>query len=195
MTNMEYTVSEACKNDAALIAEGIMSAIGEEICIDLGGGKERLADVKRLFTELAEKETSQYSYRNTLVAKDKNGNTVGVIVVYDGALLHTMRQDFVDKYNEIFNGNMLESELDDETTPDEIYIDTLMVRPEYRRQGLGALLIDGASKKFSNSGKPLGLLVDYINPNARKLYAKVGFEGKGMRKFCGVEMEHMQRAL
>lgn len=192
---MEYTITEACRKDATMIAEGIMSAIGEEICIELGGGRDHLTEVKRLFTELAEKETSQYSYRNTLVAKDETGKTAGVIVVYDGALLHTMRQDFVNKYNEIFNGNMLENELDEETTSDEIYIDTLMVRPEYRRQGIGALLIEGAAKKFSDSGKPLGLLVDYTNQKARKLYSKVGFEGKGMRKFCGVEMEHMQRAL
>lgn len=145
---MEYNITEACRKDATMIAEGIMSAIGEEICIELGGGRDHLTEVKRLFTELAEKETSQYSYRNTLVAKDETGKTAGVIVVYDGALLHTMRQDFVNKYNEIFNGNMLENELDEETTSDEIYIDTLMVRPEYRRQGIGALLIEGAAKNF-----------------------------------------------
>lgn len=192
---MKYIVKEASKKDANVIAEGIMSAIGEEICTDLGGGKERLGDVKRLFSELAEQECSQYSYLNSLVAVDEDDRIAGVIVAYDGELLHSLRMTFVEKYNEIFNAEMKESELDDETTPDEIYIDTLMVRPEYRRQGVGALLIGGVIKKFAYSGKPIGLLVDYTNPNARKLYAKVGFEGLGTRKFCGVDMEHMQMPL
>lgn len=192
---MTYRVIGASKEDADIIAEGIMTAIGEEICSDLGGGKDRLPDVRRLFRELAEKETSQYSYLNTLKAIDETGNIAGVIVAYDGANLYNLRKDFIDKYNEIFHTAMTDKDLDDETTPDEIYIDTLMVRSEFRRQGVGGLLIEETAKKHAWSGKPLGLLVDYTNPNARKLYIKSGFEGKGMRKFCGVEMEHMQRSM
>lgn len=192
---MIYRIIGASKEDADVIAEGIMTAIGEEICTDLAGGKENLPMVRRLFRELAEKETSQYSYLNTLKAVDENGAIAGVIVAYDGADLHTLRQDFVDKYNELFNATLSESDFDDETSPDEIYIDTLMVGSAYRRQGIASMLIDELGKKYAGCGKALGLLVDYTNPNARKLYAKSGFESKGMRKFCGVEMEHMQKAL
>lgn len=190
---MKYRVVRAVKEDAEIIAEGVMVAIGEEICIDLGGGRDNLPEVMRFFKELAEKETSQYSYLNTLKAVDEFGNIAGVIVAYDGAKLYELRKDFIDKYNEIFHLAMKDEDLEDETSPDEIYIDTLMVRNEYRRQGIGSLLIESLAEKHIGCGKQLGLLVDYVNPNARKLYVKLGFEKKGMRKFCGVEMEHMQR--
>lgn len=192
---MKYRVVGASIEDAEIIAEGVMAAIGEEICIDLGGGRDSLQEVKRFFKELAEKETSQYSYLNTLKSVDECGNIAGVIVAYDGAKLYDLRKAFIDKYNEIFHGSMTEKDLEDETSPDEIYIDTLMVRDEYRRQGIGSLLIESVAEKHAGCGKQLGLLVDYDNPNARKLYVKSNFEGKGNRKFCGVEMEHMQRPL
>ena len=191
---MDFIIKEARKEDSDFIAEGIMTAVGDEICSSLAESLQKGNDsVRQLFSNIAAMDKSQYSYHNALIAYDKYGNKAGVIVAYDGAGLHDLRQPFVDAYNDMSGLNLSESEFDDETSPDEIYIDTVMVKPEYRRKGLGSALIHEIEHKYSKSGKPLGLLVDYENPNAKKLYEELGFKAVGQRRFAGTEMLHMQK--
>lgn len=190
----KFIISPAKKEDSDFIAEGVMTAVGEEICEDLS--KNLLPDigtVKTLFSNIASMENSQYSYRNALIAHDKDGNRAGVIVAYDGADLHELRQPFVDAYNKMCGTQFQESDFDDETSDDEIYIDTLMVGKKYRNQGLGGELIRAIEKKYAGQPKPIGLLVDYQNPGAFQLYEKMGFSRVDDRKFCGVEMRHMKK--
>lgn len=190
---MEFRIRNARKEDADFIAEGILEAVGHEACdhmaaeLPVGAGS-----VKDLFSKVASLEKSQYSYHNALIAEDEEGNRAGVIVAYDGAKLHELRVAFIDEYNRRCGTSYEESEMDDETDPSEIYIDTLCVRPAYRRNGLGGKLIASVAEKFKQSGKPLGLLVDHENPNAKSLYEKSGFSPIGPRRFLGIEMLHMQ---
>ncbi|MDE6342790.1 MAG: GNAT family N-acetyltransferase, partial [Muribaculaceae bacterium] len=187
---MKVTIREGKKEDAAFIAQGIMDAIGEEICREIGRNSDNpLLSAKELFTRTAAEECSQYSYRNALIAEDESGMPAGVAVSYDGSALHLLREAFVKIYNEMYDANLREEEFDDETSPDEIYLDTLAVKPEYRGRGLGSQLIAAVEARHAGSGKPLGLLVDYDNRQARHLYEKIGFGSKGARCFCGVEME------
>ncbi len=191
---MDFHISQAKKEDSGFIAEGIITAVGTEISDDFANKfLPGAGTVKEFFSKLACSEFSQYSYKNSLIAFDSENNRVGVIVAYDGAVLHQLRQTFVNAYNEWCGTDAKESDFDDETSPDEIYVDTLMVRPEYRGNGIGGRLIEEVEKKFKVHGKPLGLIVDYDNINAQKLYSKSGFKQKGSRKFCGVEMIHMQK--
>lgn len=179
----------AAEADAPFLAEAIMTAIGREVCADIAPDLERLQAV---FARCAARADSQYSYRNALVALGPGDTRAGAIIGYDGALLHQLRQIFVDEYNAEFGTALKEADFDDETDPTEIYIDTLMVRPEFRRQGIGAQLIAAFGERHTH--KPLGLLVDFSNPNARALYVKSGFSPAGPRPFCGTMMEHMIRA-
>lgn len=97
-------ITNATKADAPMIARSVMDAIGEEICKDIAGEGHSLADVERLFTDLAMREDSQYSYLNTLAAVDEeSGETVGVCVGYDGADLHRLRKAFFSKAKEILD--------------------------------------------------------------------------------------------
>ncbi len=190
---MNFTITNAGKDDADFIAEGIMEAVGSEICHNLAGGFiPGAGTVKGLFSRIASEDFSQYSYRNALIAKDENGERAGVIVAYDGADLHELREAFVKEYNRMCGTDYKESDYDDETDEGEIYIDTLAVRPEYRNHGLGTKLIYEVKSRSAHMKKPIGLLVDPDNPNARKLYEKIGFKWIGNRKFAGVDMHHMQ---
>lgn len=193
---MNYNIRNGRKEDAEFIAEGIMAAIGEEICREIGSNSDYpLQSAKELFRQTASEECSQYSYRNALMAEDDNGKTVGVALSYDGDDLHHLRKTFVKIFNEMYGTDIREEDFDDETSSDEIYLDTLAVIPEARGQGLGSRLIAAVMKRHERSDKPLGLLVDYENSNARHLYEHLGFESKGGRRFCGVEMEHMQKTM
>ncbi|MBO5267141.1 MAG: GNAT family N-acetyltransferase [Muribaculaceae bacterium] len=176
----------------AMIACAVVEAIGDELALHLAGSPDRIPLVYAVFSSLAMREDTQYSYKNALVALDPDDEVAGIIVCYDGARLHELRKAFIDLANKTLGTDFDEATLADETSDDEIYLDSLCVFERYRGQGLGAKLIQAAAKRHKESGKPLGLLVDYDNPRARKLYVKLGFRSVGERPFAGTVMEHMQ---
>ncbi|MBJ2187738.1 MAG: GNAT family N-acetyltransferase [Muribaculaceae bacterium] len=182
----------ARKTDAPAIARTVMMAVGDEISLSFAGTPDRLPLVTEVFTRLAESENSQYSYTNTLVALTPEGKVAGAIVSYDGAELHRLRREFISVANEVLGMDMREEEFTDETSSDEVYLDSLCVFPEYRGQKLAGRLIEAACRRHVDAGKPVGLLVDPDNPRARRLYESLGFREVGQRPFAGVMMHHMQ---
>lgn len=184
-------IINARKHDAPLIARSIMAAVGEEICRGLAGENHSLADVEKLFTTLAERDDTQYSYLNTLVAIDDDGTPVGVCIGYDGARLEELRLPFFTMVKEILDIDL--GDVDDETDASEFYIDTLAVLPEYRGRGIATALLNASAERAALLEKPAGLLVDKENTRARKLYEKCGFTQIGERPFCYVLMDHLQR--
>ncbi len=191
MKKSEFKIVPAQKSDAPYIADAVIGAIGHEIAGKFAGSPSRLPLVKEMFTRLASREDSQYSYRNAMVALVPDGQVAGVVVCYDGERLHSLRRAFVQEAHEVLGLDINEEDMVDETSPDEIYLDSLCVFPPYRGLGLGRELIQAAFDAHSASGKPMGLLVDYDNPDARRLYVSLGFEPRGHRPFALVEMEHM----
>lgn len=183
-------ITNARKEDAPLIARSIMEAVGEEICLSLAGENHTLADVEALFTGLALRDDSQYSYLNTLVALDDSGKAMGVCVGYDGAKLHALREPFFEAARDMLGADM--GDIDDETDASEFYLDTLAVLPEYRGRGVASKLIMASVERAKSIGKAAGLLVDKDNIRARRLYEKVGFRQVGERPFCYVMMDHLQ---
>lgn len=173
-----------------MIAQSVMAAIGDEICLGLAGEKNTLDDVRRMFTTLAGRDDSQYSYLNTLAAVTDEGETVGVCVGYNGALLHELRKAFIEEAKKELGLEF--DEMEDETDPSEFYLDTLAVNPEYRGQGIAKKLLRASIDRAAEIGKPAGLLVDKTNANARRLYESIGFRQVGERPFCFVLMDHLQ---
>lgn len=182
-------IIDARRGDARKIAQAVMMAVGEEICLDFAGADHTVQDVEELFTELAGMEDSQYSYRNALVALDDNGEVAGVCIGYDGARLHELRERFFEVAERRLNRDM--RGMTDETSPDEYYLDTLAVWPAYRGAGLGGRLLLAQAGRASAVGKPAGLLVDKDNPKAEALYRRLGFGPAGERPFADVMMNHM----
>lgn len=182
-------ITDARRQDAPMIARAVMMAVGDEICRDFAGNDHTLEDVEALFTELAAMDDSQYSYLNTLVALDDEGNVAGVCIGYDGALLHQLRERFFEAAKRRLGRDM--AGMADETTPDEYYLDTLAVSPQYRGQKLGGKLLLAQAARGHAKGKPAGLLVDKDNPKAEALYHRLGFESDGERPFAGVVMNHL----
>ncbi len=88
---MEITIKRAGREDAPIIARAIAMAIGEESVADYCG-ENWLA----VLEETAGAEDTQYSWRNALVAF-ADGVPAGAIVGYDGALLHTLREQYIVK--------------------------------------------------------------------------------------------------
>lgn len=189
--SFSYRIVPAEKTDAGDIARGIATALhlGEpDAAIETS--PEELTVWNRIFTELAEEDNSQYSYRNTYKAIDDEGKLLGIIISYDGAKLNELREAFFNKVEEVTGDRP--GPFADETDESEWYLDSFAVWPEYRGLGIGRQLLEAAKKEARKAGKPAGLLVDKNNPKARKLYESVGFVYIGDRPFIDVMMDHLQ---
>lgn len=183
---MEITIRKAVKDDAAIIGCVVAMAIGMDGAEDYAG-----ADAVRVLTEVAEREDSQYSYRNALVA-EADGRVAGAVVGYDGARLAPLRDGsltVIRKYHPDLEVTA------DETGAGEFYLDSLGVLPEFRGCGIGSLLMDAMMEQAAAAGghRCFGLLVDPENPGAERLYRSKGFMQVGETPFFGHMMKHMQK--
>lgn len=177
-------------SDAPLIGETVVMAVGDEIT-------ERFAyprpkdDVLKLFTNLASRDDSQYSYTNTLKALSDEGKPMGFIIGYDGEKLPQLRQAFFEEVRTML-GREMEGKIPDECSPDEFYLDSLAVFPQYRGSGIARSLISAMARRAAEYGKPLGLLCDKDNTRARRLYDSLGFIKVGETPFADEMMNHLQ---
>lgn len=192
---MEINIIPATPDDAPFIAQVVLGAIGKEHTLEMASSPDRLPLVEQVFTNLAAMDNSQYSYRNTLLAVTPGREYAGAVVNYDGAALHSLRRAFISEANRLLDWGLKVSDFPDETSPDELYLDSLMVLPKYRRNGIGTKLIEAVRERGAALGKPVGLLVDFGNPNARRLYTALGFRSVGQRPFAGKTMEHLRLPL
>ena len=206
-------ILEATKSQAAEIARLIMTAMTDDCCLyfcgegygleDLTSGRacsrsaeqailrrsRLLASFYKMMTLLVEREDSQYSYRNTLVAMDAE-RVVGIAVSYDGGRLHELRRAFIEAAKEHIG--MDHSGMDDETQAGELYLDSLAVLPEYRRQGIARNLLLATKERADRLGLPcVGLLVDKDNPVGEALYTSVGFQYVNDNQWGGHPMKHL----
>lgn len=194
MKRMEgYKIRKAEQADAPVLARYIMMAMTDDCCQYLAGAGNNLDDFYRLMTKLSAMEASQYSYRNALVASDEDDNVIGVCVAYDGALLQTLRELFLNNLRTDLGHDF--SFNDDETEPGEYYIDSLAVSPEHRHQGIATQLLRAAIQRATALGLPAALLVDVNNPNAERLYRSLGFQDMGPKTWGGHGMKHLVRPM
>lgn len=177
-------------DDAPQVARMVMMAMTDECCKYFCGPDHTLDDFHRLMTSLVERTDTQYSYLNTVCAEDNSTGTIcGVCVTYDGGNLALLRQSFWDAA--LAEWGMDHSNMSDETQPGELYLDTLAVLPDYRRQGIAKALIRAAKEKATGMNLPLGLLVDCGNPKAESLYTSIGFKYVDDNMWGGHRMKHL----
>ena len=182
-------IREASKSQAAEIASLIMTAMTDDCCLYFCGEGYGLEDFRKMMTMLVEREDSQYSYQNTLVAMDAE-QVVGISVSYDGGCLHELRRAFIEAAKEQIGKD--HSGMDDETQAGELYLDSLAVRPEYRCQGIARKLLLATKERANLLGLPrVGLLVDKDNPIGEALYTSVGFQYVNDNQWGGHPMKHL----
>jgi DNA-3-methyladenine glycosylase I len=182
-------IREASKSQAAEIASLIMTAMTDDCCLYFCGEGYGLEDFRKMMTILVEREDSQYSYQNTLVAMDAE-QVVGISVSYDGGCLHELRRAFIEAAKEQIGKD--HSGMDDETQAGELYLDSLAVLPEYRCQGIARKLLLATKERANLLGLPrVGLLVDKDNPIGEALYTSVGFQYVNDNQWGGHPMKHL----
>lgn len=151
------------------------------------------ADAIPLFEYFFQQRKNQYSFENSLVWEE-NGEIAGSVIAYDGALLPIYREPFLEYIAK--NYNVKDLIIENETLTGELYIDTLSVFPKHQGKGIGSKLLLAINSKAKEEGhKKIGLLVDFKNPSAKKLYSALGFVTVGKKQLGNSIYEHLQLQL
>lgn len=149
-----------------------------------------------LVTGFTEKPNQRYGYKNALV-KEIDGNVAGIAFGYPDHKEPTIDKDFY----EILEANDLPAEeyrffTEIEAFENEWYLDTLVTSPNYRGQGVAKELLDSLSKLAEQDNMTtIGLNVDKVNENAKRIYLNNGFKKVGETTISGHEYEHLQKTI
>ena len=169
-----------------MIASAVVMAIGGDESVRRYCGD----DYMTVLEELARMETSQYSWRNALVA-EVDGALAGAVIGYDGARLQELRSHTFDVIRMHIGTEV--PYVGDETGPGEFYLDSIAVLPAFRGCGVGGRLLAAMRDRALAEGhERVGLLVDFGNPDAERLYLSLGFRRMEERQFLGHDMWHLQ---
>lgn len=186
MTTPTIITRHATREDAEIIAMAVAMAIGEETALRDYCGDDYMA----VLAQIARSEATQYSWRNAVVA-EVEGHIAGAVVGYDGAQLYVLREGTFAVLRQCV-GRV--PNIVDETEPGECYLDSIGVLAEYRGLGVGRALVEAfCARAFADGHDRVGLIVDYENPDAERLYASLGFDRVGTKPFFGHQMWHLQR--
>lgn len=186
MDAIKITVRPARIEDTTIIAKAVAMAIGDEKALQNYCGEEPIA----VLEEIARRENTQYSWKYAFVA-EVDGVAAGAIVGYDGALLKELRDGTFTVLQE-YVGRV--PHIPDETSKGEYYLDSIGILPEFRGMGIGRQLVATlCDRAFAEGHERVGLIVDFNNPQAERLYTSLGFERVGTREFFKHEMWHLQR--
>jgi ribosomal protein S18 acetylase RimI-like enzyme len=180
-------IRKATSTDAKDIATHLLFAMEDIVYKFIG--EENTEKANGFMLHFAARPNNQYSYENCWVA-EVNNSVVAVIIVYDGARLVKLRGPVVEFTRSKFNP---EFQPEDETQAGEYYIDCLAVNPDQQGRGIGTKLLEFVIDEYVNKqGQTLGLLVDEVNPNAKRLYLKLGFKSVATKVVFAKNMEHLQ---
>lgn len=184
-------IRKAKKEDAKEVAELMMLAMTEIVYQFIGTDDSE--EGMRFLRDLVQQDNNQYSYQHIFIAETLGGDILGQICLYPGGQLEQLRKPVLEQIKSRYT---IELQVANETQAGEIYIDTIAVSPLAQGKGVGKQLIEFVIDEFVNKRKEvLGLLVDSDNPNAKRLYEKMGFETKNGLTIFGKEMEHMQYSI
>ncbi|MGX7173938.1 GNAT family N-acetyltransferase [Enterococcus ratti] len=183
----------AKKEDARAIAPLILVILSDmELPFLQKYGKEKTL---KILEEAITDPDYRYSYTRGIVA-EWDDKIAGVAFGYTDEEEPTIDQSLatiLKKYG------IAESEqlfVDQETFPQEWYLDSISVSEEFRGRGIGSQLLSSLPKLAEKSGRTvIGLSVDEQNPKAKKLYESHGFKVVGKRKISGHFYDHMQKKI
>lgn len=116
------------------------------------------------------------------------GQPLGLAVLYPGEFAHALDEPFRAHRRSLG----LFPEIESEAQAGELYLDTLVVTPAARGQGVGAALLERCAAQARELGLPLTLLVEEGRP-ARRLYERSGFVAVGERELAGQRYTRMER--
>lgn len=187
---MNINIRQAQLKDGSAVAPLILDAIGE-IANRLTGENEEHTIISSLI-ELFERTDNRHSYKNTYIA-EIDGKVAGMMVLYGGN--QAIELDFnLEQW--LMKKNAPIQTIEIEARPDEFYIDTICVHPNFRGQGIGTILLNHAEVLCKEKDyTKLSLSVELEKERARHLYEKMGFVFSEPWLIVGETFDHMVKKI
>jgi len=180
-------IRKATLKDSKSIAKLLLLAMEDVIHAFIAEKNNEKAEKFLLY--FIEQKNNQYSYENCLVAEEKN-EIIAAVNLYNGADLKPLREPVIQYVQNHYNTDFTP---EDETHPGEYYIDSLGVSPGHQGRGTGSGILKFLIDKYVIQNKQnLGLLVDEKNPDAEKLYLRLGFKFINNKTLAGKKFKHLQ---
>lgn len=184
--NLSTQIRPARPTDADKAVPLIIDAIGD-IANRLTGATEDEMVKKRL-CELFMQADNRHSYNYTYIA-EMNDDLVGVIVLYPGEDAPVLDRNLM---NWLIEKGVVAPEIDAESLPGELYIDTVCIAPAFRGKGIGTQLFTFVEKLAKQKGfNQLALNVETQKDSAIRLYERLGYEIVSPWTIIGEPFHHM----
>ncbi|MFJ9497633.1 GNAT family N-acetyltransferase [Brevibacillus centrosporus] len=185
-------IRQATPEDAVFASYLIYEAIGD-IAHSLTGATDPQEAI-RVMSQFFAQPNNRLSYQNALIAVDEDkGEPIGLALFYHGSQTKQLDQPFV-AYVEQVTGTA--PVIVKEARDDEFYLDTAVVKAEYRGKGIGKSLLKAFEQESKHRGYyKISLLVDQENPSARRLYEAIGYHQDGTIVVSGHLFSHMVKNL
>ncbi len=176
----------ARKEDAAGVLPLMMDAIGS-IAYSLTG-EESPEEAMAVLEEFYSCEENRLSYENVTVL-EMEGRVAGFMLAYHGSRAEALDRPLKARLEA--RGKSAAA-IVCEAGPDEFYLDSLAVHPDFRGQGLGTLLLEEFGRLAARAGwRKLSLLVEEHNGGARKLYERLGYAPEEALMVAGHRYDRM----
>jgi ribosomal protein S18 acetylase RimI-like enzyme len=179
-------IRKAVQTDAEKAVPLVIDAIGD-IAMRMTGENEPLA-IEKSLCELFKRNDNPHSYLYTYVA-EIDGDAAGTMVLYPGVIAPQLDKNLSKWLSE--KGAEV-SEIDPEALPDELYINTICVDPDFRGKGIGSHLLAFAEDvaRQTNISK-VALNVETEKDAAIRLYKRCGYEIVSPWTIIGESFYHM----
>ena len=187
---LKINIRKAKPSDAEKAVPLIIDAIGD--IAERMTGETDPEKVEQSLCEIFMRDDNTNSYLYTYMAEFE-GDIAGTLVLYPGKDAPQLDQNLsawlVDKGAEV-------SEVDAESLPDELYIDTICIDPKFRGKGIGSQLFTFAEEIAKQTGhSKLSLNVETQKEPAIRLYKRLGYEIVSPWTIIGEPFHHMVKII
>ena len=175
--NAQSTIRDAREDDAEFLAQVILAAAHLS---DMGADT---ANSNGDLTTICRRTDTLYSWRNARIAC-ACGKRAGAMVSYPGDIYVAARSITFPLLPGLTQAQIDATDI--ETLPGEWYLDSLAVLPEFRRAGIGKMLVMDAIERGRNAGyTQCTLLAEKSSTHLVEYYTRLGFGIESEKLYLG----------
>lgn len=178
----QVTIRDAREDDAEFLAQVILAAAHLS---DMGAATTASTDTASIgdLTAICRRTDTLYSWRNARIAC-ACGKRAGAMVSYPGDIYLDARSITFPLLPGLTQAQIDATDI--ETLPGEWYLDSLAVLPEFRRAGLGKMLVMDAIERGRNAGyAQFTLLAEKSSTHLVEYYTRLGFTIESEKLYLG----------
>ncbi|WP_181189968.1 GNAT family N-acetyltransferase [Bombilactobacillus bombi] len=180
-------IRQAQSKDAPVVFDLLQQIFND---MEIAIMKKHPQQIRCLLEDAFDSPYSRYNFHNAIVY-EYHQQVVGVLVGYFAAEEQANSNYYYQQASQYGFGSDFELFFNQETYPNEWYLDSLAVNPDFQGKQIGTRLIKAIPRFFPAS--LISLNVDVDNPRALKLYHSLGFNAVGQLTIGHHHYHHMQK--